>query len=420
MVTNICLLLEAFSFVICLHHLYGEKFQLDIKTTSFLAINMIIMTAINYYKLPRVYTMIIYPIIGVYCSYRFRSKLKVILINMVLCVILIGGMQMLAALPFWFICNKQLFGNYELLIMNCLVLLVASFLVPKFKVFRISKLLQHKEKILIIALLICLTLVVLWLLSYKELTLTEFRQAIMLFISIVFIFVLAEQLGISRVRAKEIETELKMHKIYADSFKGLINNIRSRQHEFDNHINVIYSQHYMYKTYNELVQMQKDYCQVVMTENRFNKLLSTGNPIILGFLYGKFTEIDKRGIDLEYKVNIRELNIGVPIYKIVEILGNLIDNAVEAIELLEEKNKIYILLIEDDNKMEIEVRNESPYISYNDIESFFVRGFSKKGKNRGLGLYNVKNICDEYKLYFYCKNTEIAGENWLVFKIEKK
>lgn len=127
MVTNICLLLEAFSFVICLHHLYGEKFQLDIKTTSFLAINMIIMTAINYYKLPRVYTMIIYPIIGVYCSYRFRSKLKVILINMVLCVILIGGMQMLAALPFWFICNKQLFGNYELLIMNCLVYLLRLF-----------------------------------------------------------------------------------------------------------------------------------------------------------------------------------------------------------------------------------------------------------------------------------------------------
>ena len=29
-ITNVCLLLEALSIVICLHHLYGEKFRLDL------------------------------------------------------------------------------------------------------------------------------------------------------------------------------------------------------------------------------------------------------------------------------------------------------------------------------------------------------------------------------------------------------
>ncbi len=75
-VTNVCLLLEALSIVICLHHLYGEKFRLDIATVSFLSIDMIIMTAINYFGLPKTYTMVIYPVIILYCGVRFGFRIK--------------------------------------------------------------------------------------------------------------------------------------------------------------------------------------------------------------------------------------------------------------------------------------------------------------------------------------------------------
>ena len=47
-ITNVCLLLEALSIVICLHHLYGEKFRLDIATVCYLSIDMISMAAVNY------------------------------------------------------------------------------------------------------------------------------------------------------------------------------------------------------------------------------------------------------------------------------------------------------------------------------------------------------------------------------------
>ena len=207
-----------------------------------------------------------------------------------------------------------------------------------------------------------------------------------MFVSIACIWVLAGELGKYKIKAKEVETELKMYELYAISFQGLVENIRLRQHEFDNHINTIYSQHYIYETYEELVEAQNAYCNVISKENQFNKLLKASNPIIAGFLYGKFMEIDKMGIEIDYRVKIGGLNIEVPVYKIVEILGDLLNNAIEAIEKTDGINKMYVSIVED-VRFEIEVRNESQFINYNEIENFFTKGYSKKGENRGLGLY---------------------------------
>ena len=110
MITNICLLLEIMSIVLCVHRLYGEKFRLDIVTASFLTIYMIIMTAINYYKLPNVYTMIIYPIMFLYCGIRFGFHIKIIIINNLLYLAIIGGLQIAVTVPYYYVLGIQLFG----------------------------------------------------------------------------------------------------------------------------------------------------------------------------------------------------------------------------------------------------------------------------------------------------------------------
>ena len=232
------------------------------------------------------------------------------------------------------------------------------------------------------------------------------------------VLVLAEQLSKYKIKAKETEIELKMHQLYSESFQGLIDNIRIKQHEFDNHINAIYGQHFSNLTYDELVEAQKNYCKVVVKDNRFNKLLAQDNPVIRGFLFGRFVELDKMGIEINYQVSIKELDIGVPAYKLVEILGDLMNNAAEALALDAERHKLFVGIVESD-EFYIEVRNESQYIEYDVLEKFFDVGYSKKGENRGLGLYNVKQICEEFKLDIMLQNIEIEGVNWLSFKIWK-
>ena len=157
-----------------------------------------------------------------------------------------------------------------------------------------------------------------------------------------------------------------------------------------------------------------------MQENRYNKLLIVGNPIVIGFLYGKFMESEKYSIDISYKVNIDDLDVGIPIYKLVEILGNLIDNAVEALKASSVEKLLYVEIVEGSSEFEIKVRNRSEVIEQSEIENFFKKGFSKKGTGRGLGLYNVKNICSEYSLNLFFDNIKYDNKNWLCFTINNK
>lgn len=420
MITNICLLLEALSILYCVHCLYGERFRFDIATTSYLAIYMIIMSFINYYCIPQIYTLIVYPIMFLYCGIRFGFRLKLIIINNILWLVVIGGVQTAVSWIYGIIFNVHHFTNIDLLAINSEIFIIAILFFPRCRLKKLSGYLQDKERILVIALIISVIISVFCVFDYKEKGQINLDQSTLLFASLVLIGILAYQLSKYKIKAKEIEAELKMNKLYAVSFQKLIDGIRLKQHEFDNHISAILNQHYMYDTYEQLVEVQKDYCNVIVKENKYNKLLLKGNSIVIGFLYGKFVEIDKLGIELTYKVSIDKLEIGVPVHKLVELIGNLIDNAIDALKTQESKGGLHVEVIEVDGEVMIKIRNESEFIKYEDIKDFFAKGYSKKGKTRGLGLFNVNNICDEYMLYITCKNENINGKNWISFCVSNK
>ncbi len=423
MIERSYVLLEALSVLICLHHLYGQKFKLDILTMATLSIDMIIMTTINYYELSRVYSLLIYPIIMFYCGIRFGFKWREIIINNILYLMIVGGIQLLIGIMYVWIFDLLSFDlltfkNIELLMMNGGNLAVVLIVLPKLKIHRLSVYLQDKERILFISLGFCILLIITSIINYKIADGLKIYQFSILFVGLLLFCILAGQLGKYKIKSKQIETELKMHMLFADSFQALIDDIRLRQHEFDNHINAIFSLHYTCDSYEKLVKAQNEYSHELIKENRYNKLLKAGSPLLIGFLYGKFVEIERLGIKLSYQVSVSDFNINVPTYKLVEILGNLIKNAVEAMQNTEIYRAINIVVIEIGGTLEIEVRNTSEFIEYCEIEKFFKKGFSKKGNNRGLGLYNVKSICNEYSLKIYCENKKIDNENWFSFTVK--
>lgn len=422
MILSICYLLEALSIVICLHYLYGEKFRLDVATVSFLSIDMIMMECIDYFKLPSEISMLIYLIIALYCGFRFGFKLKTLIINNILYMAIMSGVQCLVALVYHFAFNTQYFNGISILIINILAFLFVLLVLSRCKLNKISLYLQNKDIILILSLLISVFFTVMLLVKYKSIDRMAADSYTFLFIAVAFICALASLLEKYKIKSREVENELKMHQLYSDSFQGLIENIRLRQHEFDNHINTLYSQHYVHATYEELVNAQKEYCETLVKENRYNKLLTKGNPIIIGFLYGKFLEIDRSGsgIKISYRVDIGKMEVGVPINKLVEVMGDLINNAEEALEQYEGRKELFISVVEENVGFEIEVRNTSRFFDYGEIDAFFAKGYSKKGENRGLGLYNVKRICSEYQLDIVCENKQIDGENWLSFRVKNK
>lgn len=122
MITNICLLLEALSVVLCVHYLYGEKFKLDIATVSYLSIYMIIVVGINYYNVPKIYTMITYPIMFLYCGVRFGFKIKAMIVNNILFMVIVVGIQFIVSSVCSIIYKVEFFENIMLLVVNCITL----------------------------------------------------------------------------------------------------------------------------------------------------------------------------------------------------------------------------------------------------------------------------------------------------------
>lgn len=409
MVFSLYNLLEVLAFLICLHYLYRKTIRWDIATCSIVIIELALMQTIYVMNLNRLWTFLIYVFVIMYCLLKFEMNLRVATINCVMSMMIVGIIQTSLMLLFHCTIGLDKVTEMHSLMINTTMFIIVAFFIRKSKIYKISLALQSNEKIIILSLIIFIISVIFCLVNYRGEKGLSVAYYIILAISATLIIVAGIDIGRHKLKARQIESELQVHKLYEKSFQSLIEDICARQHEFDNHINTIYSQHYLHHTYDALVEAQKKYCKDIVQANSFNKLLSKGNPVILGFLYGKFSEAEKLGIDVEYKVKIGNVESNVPIYKVIEILGNLLNNAIEALGRTSDFNKLKVIMMENQYEITIDVSNECSGITYEQVQNFFKKGYSKKKGNHGYGLYNVSKICEEYNLVLETaiKKTEI-------------
>lgn len=237
---------------------------------------------------------------------------------------------------------------------------------------------------------------------------------------LVLILVLCIHALLYKIKYQEKQAELEAYKTYSAAFSDLITQIRARQHEFDNHISALCNLHYICKDYDELVKEQSKYAKDVISNNRFHRLLVSGNPVLAGFLYGKLSSIQEQGIEVSYDFHMSEFKSEIPVYLVVELIGNLLKNAVEAVNSQEVEKQIHLSCAEDDNEFCLGVRNRSEKIPFEEIGRFFQKGYSSKGSGRGLGLYNVKEISDKYGVSIVCDNIMIDDKNWFLIELHIK
>lgn len=188
----------------------------------------------------------------------------------------------------------------------------------------------------------------------------------------------------SRMDVEKKKTQLEMNKLYFDAYDQLITLVRERQHDMKNHINAILSLAYTIEDYDELVAKQKEYCGYVIEQNEKTKLvLSSGNPLIAGFLYSKIREAESREITLDYHLGIKETETVIPEYELVEMAGILLDNAIEALNNMKEEEfprKIYFAIKDTEEGIDLIVANTSPYYEEDMTDHFFEPGYSSKDR----------------------------------------
>lgn len=421
MITLLYIALEAIAVLLLLHALYGKKMQWDKYSVAFILFDCGLMSVIRWCGLNQNLSFIIYVVLVVYCILEFKSNIKQVIVNMVLLVVIMMGMQLIALLLFGFIGNT-INGHEDILLttINFLILLIVVKLYYKRNLYSISLSFQQKGKVNGLILILESTLLLFLLYQYKNAQGEVQVQYILVTGILVLILVLCIHALLYKIKYQEKQAELEAYKTYSAAFSDLITQIRARQHEFDNHISALCNLHYICKDYDELVKEQSKYAKDVISNNRFHRLLVSGNPVLAEFLYGKLSSIQEQGIEVSYDFHMSEFKSEIPVYLVVELIGNLLKNAVEAVNSQEVEKQIHLSCAEDDNEFCLGVRNRSEKIPFEEIGRFFQKGYSSKGSGRGLGLYNVKEISDKYGVSIVCDNIMIDDKNWFLIELHIK
>lgn len=231
-------------------------------------------------------------------------------------------------------------------------------------------------------------------------------------IGIIYInFVLME----NGLKNKLEEQQLKIYETYLPIIDELINELRIKQHEYDNHIQALNMIAITSEDYETVARPIEDYISTLEISNNLGHLIKLDNKILVGFLYSKIKGAEKLDIGFQIMIGDYQFELQLQDYELIEVIGNLINNAFETGV---EDNSVVLKLSQEKDVNVIEVRNKHPYLKRESIDQIFNMGFSTKSHvGRGYGLYNVDKIVKKYGGEIEVSNKTYCESNYLEFKI---
>jgi sensor histidine kinase regulating citrate/malate metabolism len=121
---------------------------------------------------------------------------------------------------------------------------------------------------------------------------------------------------------------------------------------------------------------------------------AVGEPVLAALLLGKTATASERGVLLDIDPGTAVGTTGVPGGDLVTIVGNLLDNAIDAALLGEPPREVRLAAWEDAGCLEIRVEDSGPGLTEEQAAHVFERGWTTKATSsapgRGLGLSLVR------------------------------
>lgn len=403
----------------CLSECYGRKMSIDINFIIYVALDIVIFEMISDNILPDLAGILIYPITFFYAFKTYKGELKRLIINLVLSFVFMSLLQIifiymenLLVGRFFkeeinnFLVYIMMIVGYNILIRHINMKNIAQYFYSFWK--EIGIILFGGCCIIAISMIITKTKMRFYVYDFIP-------WFIMIFVTMILAIIWVKY----KERAINAEMQLQIYELYQESYKNLIDEIRIKQHDFNEHISAIYNQHIVYHDYDSLVQHQKQYCDSIFEDNKYTKLLKVGDSALAGYLYGKFIEAEKKKIKVYYEIIENDIIKSIPTYKTINIVGNLMKNAIEAMNDVDVK-RMNIFIYDKDGYSIIVVENTAKIMEPKELSRLFKMGYSNKGHNRGLGLNVVKRVADEYNMQISCGNDIREHENWIYFMLKKK
>ena len=248
----------------------------------------------------------------------------------------------------------------------------------------------------------------------------EYNKTIILDNLIVYIFIIMSMLSLNIflyyyiVKISEDKKVLEIQNMYKPILLDIVEETRRKQHDFKNYLNTINAIVEITSEREVKNELKKYINSLKYSNNIIEDIMYIDNIIIKAIIYNKLCEANRLNIKFLFNVTNNSLENNLNDYEISDILNNLLDNAFQAV-INGAKDKVVILnIFMEENVNIVEVKNSGITIKPENIQNIFQRGFStKKGENRGYGLYNISEIAKRNR-----SEVELSFENnYTVFKI---
>lgn len=184
------------------------------------------------------------------------------------------------------------------------------------------------------------------------------------------------------------EEEYRRQIFYLNHLDDINRQMKSLRHDFNHHIGCLNGM-----LEHDEVNQAKDYVNELVCEaDQFNVAFSTKHMGISGLLSSKYQLMRKKKIEFTWSIDF-PTEINVKLIDVSIVLGNALDNSIEACEKLDENDRhINLFAKEKMDHIIIKIRNSC------------LRGHSNKDyattkddvENHGYGLKNIKFVVEKY------------------------
>lgn len=241
---------------------------------------------------------------------------------------------------------------------------------------------------------------------------TPMITAFAVIIIITDIIILKQQQTINRQ-----QHDLINYKTYQPMMSDLIDDIRGKQHDFNNQITSIKMLPLSHSDYTSLKNALLNCSDTVISEYRESDLLKINLTVVAGFLYSKIVQSRKLGKQLNVIIHEHTLKSMMPEYELIRVIGVLIDNALEAVK---QGESVSLHIDSKENRITITTINEGPELSPDLRQKMFSRGYTTKTEDRsshGLGLPNLKKLVDQYDGRICMDNSYNSGRTFIRIEV---
>lgn len=345
-----------------------------------------------------------------YVKIGYRTSWKDGIITVILSLVLGGLIELICLFPFLFIFDGIFTDDGVLKFWAaCGSVALCFAIAKKIPIYYFQKWCEKKEVWYIAVVIFSVLLMMTKIVAYNMTLELELADYVYIVVGVLIVWILS-------FRLMHYHYEEKLRKKYFKAFESVIDQIRSRQHKLQNHLDAVYSLHNIYSEYEVLVEEQKKYLGKLADYEMPAEVMILQNPILIAHVYEKITEAQEAGLRIQMRISCGLANCRVDDIHMVELLGTLLDNAIQDMKETGQ-TEFLIFEIKEDEGVTIRVANPHEELKNQEIRQMFEKGYSTKGENRGIGLYHVKNLVKKFKIELLVENKMLEDRNYICFSL---